>query len=124
MLFVAITGRRIAHNLRSFNTEEFKVHSSTVTVVTDGFLSKILSEPDGFAVIESPLICQQNFRDIIYSKVTYRKEDDTFEVFKSTISGRPIYYHLSSNQVRLPHSARVLIFACKPISPRDTLKII
>jgi len=96
MFLVAITKLKIANNF-DFNIEEFKIKSSFVTVVTDNFLSTFNSNGKGFSVTESPLISTPNFRDVVYSQVNFNKNDNNLTIFKSTISGRPIYYHFNSN---------------------------
>ncbi|MBE3089009.1 MAG: hypothetical protein IMZ41_01885 [Actinobacteria bacterium] len=96
MFLVAVTKNGIAENFQSVKIDEFNIHSLKVTVVTDKFLSDFVSEPDGFSVIESPLITSPDFRNIIFSKVTYNNKNDTLSIFKSTISGRSIYYHINT----------------------------
>jgi len=96
MFLMAITKDGIANKFHSGKIEEFLVHSLNVTVITDDFLSGFFSEPDGFSVIESPLIKNPDFHKIIYFKITYELKDDTVTLFKSTVSGRPIYYHINS----------------------------
>jgi asparagine synthetase B (glutamine-hydrolysing) len=60
-------------------------------------LSDFISEADGFSVVESPLIGTPDFRNIIFSKVSYDGKSDSLSIFKSTVSGRPIYYHINPN---------------------------
>jgi len=96
MFLVAVTKSEIAHNFQSFNVEEFKINSFIATVVTDKFLSKCIPEPNGFSVTESPLISFPNSRNIVFSQANYDKNDNVFRIIRSTISGRPIYYHTNS----------------------------
>jgi asparagine synthase (glutamine-hydrolysing) len=96
MFLVAITKSEIANNLQSFAIEQFRINSSIITIVTDNFLSNIFSEPRGFSIIESPFIRNQNFGDVIFSQITYNNKNDVLEIFRSTLSGRPIYYHINS----------------------------
>ena len=98
MFLVTITQFKISRFLQSFNIHEFKVDSSQIiTIVTDNFLSKLFLKLEGFSVIESPLISSLNFKDIIFSQITFNNHDNFLDIFKSTISGRPIYYHTNSN---------------------------
>ena len=99
MFLLAITKEEIAPALQgqSYEIHDFKIDSSVVTTVTDNFLSKFISDEDGFSLIESPLLPYQNFTDIIFSQIKYIKKSNTFEISKSTISGRPIYYHTDAN---------------------------
>jgi len=96
MFLVALTRDGVAQNFQSAKIEEFNLHSMKVTVITDNFLSDFVTEPDGFSVIESPLISTSDFRNSIFLKVTYDSKNDSFSILKSTISGRPIYYHINS----------------------------
>lgn len=96
MFLVALTRDGVAQNFQSFKVEEFNLHSSKATVITDNLLSDFVTESDGFSVIESPLISTSDFRNIIFLKVTYNNKNDSFNILKSTISGRPIYYHINS----------------------------
>jgi asparagine synthetase B (glutamine-hydrolysing) len=98
MFLVAITKQEIAQKFRNIKVEEFNIHSSKVTIVTDNFLSNYIAEPDGFSVVESPCISSQNNEKMIFSKVTYNNNEKTLTVFKSTISGRSLYYHLSPEE--------------------------
>ena len=96
MFLVSITKAQIAQNFHSVKVEEFPIHSSKITIVTDNFLSDFFSEPDGFSIVESPLITRPDFRNIIFSQVTYNNKKNNLDIFKSTISGRSIYYHINS----------------------------
>jgi len=97
MFLVAITKDEIAQNFRSVKVEELKIHGLNFTIVIDKFLSDFISEPDGFSVVESPLISTSNYQDIVFSKITYQSKKNILQVFKSTISGRPIYYCITPN---------------------------
>jgi len=95
MFLLAITKNGIAQNFKSVKVEEFNIHSSKVTIVTDKFLSDFISEPDGFTIFESPLIRSPSFRNIIFSQITYQSTKETLTFFKPCMSGRPIYYHIN-----------------------------
>jgi len=95
MFLFALTRDGIAQNFASKKVEEFKIHTLKATIITDRFLSDVISEQNGFSLIESPLISTSCFRDTIFSQVTYDSTTDSIIVFKSTISGRPIYYHIN-----------------------------
>jgi len=94
MFLIAITKREIAHNFQP-TVDEFKSKSSILTVVTDNFLSNCKSNMKGFSVIESPLKSSSKLEDIIFSKVDYQNHDNILSIIRSTISGRPIFYHLN-----------------------------
>lgn len=97
MFFVAFTKNRIADKLKSFDFVEHKANSFIATIVTDNFLSKYFQKQNGFSIIESPLISTSYFNDIIFSEVVYSDSDNLLYIFKPTISGRPIYYHINSS---------------------------
>ena len=95
MFLIAITKDEIANNFKSRFIEEFKIYPFIVTILTDNFLSKFVSEPNGFSVIESPIASSSDYRTIVFSQISYDESNRIFTVFKPTISGRAIYYYLS-----------------------------
>jgi asparagine synthetase B (glutamine-hydrolysing) len=95
MFLLAITKEGISQNFNSMKVEEFNIHSLKVTIIIDKFLSEYMSEPDGFTILESPLISSFNIRDIIFSQITYQKNKETLAVDKPHSSGRPVYYHIN-----------------------------
>jgi len=96
MFLVAITKEEISQNFQNVTIEEQKIHPFLITVITDDFLSKYIPEENGFSVIESPLMQYSNFRDIIFSRAKFNKNDNSFIILQSIISGRPIYYTINS----------------------------
>ena len=124
MFLVAFTKNGVAGNFSSGKVDEFSHNSLKATIVTEKFLSDVFSDLNGFSVIESPLISTSNFRDIIFSQVTCDTTKKTLSVFKSTISGRPIYYHVNqqgeffcSTHISLLRTAGVLIEENKDVLP-------
>jgi asparagine synthase (glutamine-hydrolysing) len=95
MFFFSITKRKITDDLQCVGAKEIKVDSLIFSIVTDSFLSKLISTEDGFSIIESPLISYPHSDQIIFSEITFRNSKKCFEIFRSTISGRPIYYYLN-----------------------------
>lgn len=95
MFLLAITESEIASRLRSPAIKELKFGKYVFTIVTDNFISRFITEPNRFLIIESPLLLNHNFRDLILSQVIY-KYNNVLEIFRSTSSGRPIYYHIDS----------------------------
>ena len=95
MFLLAVTNTEIAADFQhpSWEINDYKIDSFTVTVITDNFLSKFSSDENGFSLIESPCL-SKNFEEIIFSQIEYKKQSNSFEILKSTISGRPIYYHI------------------------------
>jgi len=96
MFLVAITKDEISQNFQNIKLEELNIHPFLITVITDDFLSKYIPEENGFSVIESPLLQYSNFKDIIFSRITFNKNDNSFIILRSIISGRPIYYTINS----------------------------
>ncbi len=96
MFFVSITKKKIIDSLQSTNATELKYDNLVCTVVTDSFLSKIDLMQDGFSVVESPLLSHTESCKMVFSEVTYRHSEKLLEIFRSTISGRPIYYTLNT----------------------------
>lgn len=95
MFLVVITKNEITQNFDSVNIEESKINNFLITSITDNFLSKRIFEKNGFSIIESPLASSSDYNKIIFSKISYNHIENAFYISKSTISGRPIYYHLS-----------------------------
>lgn len=96
MFLVAITHSGIENNFQNFNVEKFRKGGSIITVVTDNFMSKIVPEPEGFSVIESPLISNENFMGLIFSQVKFNESLKVLEIRRPTLSGRAIYYLIDS----------------------------
>lgn len=94
MFLIAITKQEIAQSFDSVDIEELKIDNFIITSIVDNFLSKRIIEKNGFSIIESPLV-SSDFNKIIFSKFSYNSIDNVFYASKSTISGRPIYYHLN-----------------------------
>lgn len=95
MFLIALTKNGIAQNFQSVKVEEFNIHGLKFTFILDNFLSDFTSDSDVFSIIESPLIQFHNFQKIIFSQINYEDKNDILDVFQSTISGRPIYYHIN-----------------------------
>jgi len=97
MFFISLTKNEISQNFDAFNIEETKVNGFIYTSIIDNFLSKRVFEKNGFSIIESPLKQGPDEQKIIFSKIHYNPEKTKLSLSKSTISGRPIYYYLNSN---------------------------
>ena len=96
MFLIALTKNDIAQNFQSMKVEEYLIHSCKVTIVIDKFLSDFILYSDGFSVIESPLINTCDVENIIFSKILFNNKIDMISLFRSTLSGRPIYYHINT----------------------------
>jgi len=98
MFLIAITQKPIKERFiqNKCNISQIKAGLLSATIVTDNFLSRYSANLDGFSIIESPLISQPEVREVILSEVIFKKKENKISVFKPTISGRPIYYHINS----------------------------
>jgi asparagine synthetase B (glutamine-hydrolysing) len=97
MFFLSLTKRKLDDAFESLNVKEIQSKPFVITIVTDNFLSKLTINKNGFSVIEAPFVSSDNFQDIILGRVIFQENDNTLEIFKPTISGRPIYYHINSD---------------------------
>ena len=95
MFFVSITKKKIVDRMEGEDVKEIQYGLFVFTIVTDNFLSRLTLTEDGFSIVESPLISQAQFPRIVFSEVRYKQKEEFLEIFKSTISGRPIYYTLN-----------------------------
>ena len=95
MFLAAITGKTITSNFNTYTVEEHTVDLFKLTIVTDNFLSMSITKPGELSIIESPFVNSQGYHDLILSKVKYVKGTALIEVYKPTISGRPIFYHVN-----------------------------
>jgi len=95
MFLVAITKQEISQNFKNVQLEQLKIHPFIITIATDNFLSKYLPLEKGFSVIESPFFSSPKTGQIIFSQGTYHQQNRSFEIGRSTISGRPIFYTIN-----------------------------
>jgi len=116
MFLVAITKKGLQSRFESFNVRQLQLKSFVATIVTDNFLSKSTIAKEGFSVIESPLISAPDCQDIILGRAIFEEKNNTLELFKPAISGRPMYYHINrageffcSTQIALLREAGVVI---------------
>lgn len=94
MFFIAVTKNEISHLLKNYAVEEIKKNSFIFSIYIDNFLSKLLYQPSGFKIIESPLVSSDKYNNILFSQIQYDEKNDILTIFKSTLSGRPIYYSI------------------------------
>lgn len=116
MFLISITKTKIEGIFQSLNTNQLYVKPFIITIVTDNFLSKLITNENGFSIIESPLISENNFHDIVLVQVNFNRNNNNLEIFKPLISGRPIYYHINpdgeffcSTHIRLLREAGIKI---------------
>jgi hypothetical protein len=95
MFFISVSKRKSIDELQWAGAIKFSAGSWLFTVVTDNFLSSLFPDRDGFSIIESPLAVHRNAEKVVFLKATYSKGDNSLDIFRSTLSGRPVYYHLT-----------------------------
>ena len=98
MFLIAITKNRIEEKFLHNNwiVKQIDAGLFSATIVTDNFLSRYSANSGGFSIIESPLVNRPDVKEVILSEVTFNEKENKLSVFKPTISGRPIYYHINS----------------------------
>ncbi len=98
MFLIAITKNPIKERFLhcECDVSRLKTGQLQATIVTDNFLSQYYEDSSGFSVIESPLANRPDVKDVILSEVTFSEKENILSIFKPTISGRPIYYHINS----------------------------
>jgi len=96
MFLLAITNDGIVDKFQSYPVQQVMIGRCNATIVTDNFLSRLISKPDGFSIIESPLARESDSGGIILSLVNYNQNKDIITVSGATTSGRPIFYYLNS----------------------------
>ena len=116
MFLVAITKDEILQNFKNNSCEEYKIHPFIITIITDNFLSQYIPGENGFFVVESPLLSSSDIMNVVFSQFTYDKKSDSFFILRSTIGGRPLYYHTNvkgeffcSTHISLLRKAGVII---------------
>jgi len=138
MFLITVTKNEISHNFRFSNIEELEFNSSKMTIVTDNFLTKFIMEEGGFSVVESPLNSPHDSKKNIFSQVKYDQDNKVINIFRSAVSGRPIYYYINnegdffcSTHIHMLRDAGVLIeentkvlpefFVYRIVTPPNTL---
>ncbi len=98
MFLIAITKNRIEERFlhNKYIVNQIDAGLLSATTVTDNFLSRYSENSGGFSIIESPLVSLPDVREVILSEVIFNEKENRLSIFKPTISGRPIYYHINS----------------------------
>jgi len=96
LFLFSVSDFQIEKDFKNFDVEKFRAGSRYYMVVTDGRSSRSTSRPSGLSVIESPLAAHDNYVDLMFSKIEFDLEKNEIVIFKSTLSGRPIYYCIDS----------------------------
>ncbi|MFH1009617.1 MAG: asparagine synthetase B family protein [bacterium] len=92
-----MTKQAMAQAFRPADVKESEVDSSILTIVADDYLCKVVSDANGCSLVESPLRSSPDCGDVAFSQVRFDRSERQLSIFKPTLSGRPIYYHINSN---------------------------
>lgn len=96
MFCITVTRNPIKDNLKSYDVHEITTRNFVITIVTDNSLSHYVLKHDGFTVRETPQSEEHQLDGLMLSEVTCDVKTKRISFFSSTISGRPMYYHLNS----------------------------
>jgi asparagine synthetase B (glutamine-hydrolysing) len=99
MLFVALTRSSISMILPGSLFRQFRASAKwLLTCATDDFLSRLSKTPDKIVAEESLLGSAENpDNDVSFIAACFSTALQTLRVTKSTVSGRPLYYHTNSS---------------------------
>ena len=97
MLLVAISRSSLLGHLSRCSAQQFNVAKDwLLTVVTDGFLSRVEVSEDEIVASESLLGSSNTGPDLQFITARFAHPLRTLEICKSTVSGRPVYYSAGS----------------------------
>ena len=97
MFLVSFTKGKIADSFQSLKVKQFQKKPFFITVATDSFLSKFRKNEKGFSFTETPFDLPDASQEISLVEITFMEDENILEIFKPTISGRPVYYHVNSD---------------------------
>ena len=117
MLLAALSRSSLPGAFGSFSHQQFSVAPGwLLTIATDELLSGIKVSDDEIVGAESLLSPLGVGSDVKFISARFSRQLRTLEILKTTISGRPVYYHLGSNgeffvstHIRLLRQAGVVI---------------
>jgi asparagine synthetase B (glutamine-hydrolysing) len=83
--------------LKDMRPEEIKLACGwSLTIMTDDFLSALKIQLPEVRVIEGPFLGTPDFENRSFSEIQVNTTDGAIQLFKSTIAGTTIYYHINS----------------------------
>lgn len=98
MLLVALSRSSLLGQLKSYSAQQFPTGTDwLLTVVTDGSLSQVKVLEGEVLGSESLLNSLTAESDTEFVSARFSFGDQTLSIRKSTVSGRPVYYHLGAN---------------------------
>ena len=97
MFLVAITDLSRRCLLKDLRAEEIQLATGRfLTIVTDDFVSTASIHLPEVRVIETPFASSADSGTTLFSEVNVNTSDGSIQLFKSTIAGTTVYYHISS----------------------------
>ena len=94
MHIVSVTNYKIDNNFPDFTFNQSMNEGMYITAITDSFFSKVIFSHDKLSIIESPLNQDYIDNNLTYNKIEYNNEKKEITFYKSTLSGRPLYYYI------------------------------
>jgi asparagine synthetase B (glutamine-hydrolysing) len=98
MLFIALTRSGVLESLAPHSARQFPVGPGWyLTCATDDFVSRLAVSEDEIVVSESLLASWENRdHDVPFVTARFLRSLQILEIFKSTVSGRPVFFSTSS----------------------------
>jgi len=94
MLFVSFTKSKLKE-LTSEKKTEIITNKFIITIITDDLLSFFQKDTKGLTIYEAPFKLTKNVPALHFFKIRFDNNEDTISLSQSTISGRPLYYHIN-----------------------------
>jgi asparagine synthase (glutamine-hydrolysing) len=95
MFLIAITKKKINNNFGLNKIKEIKNPLFISTIYVDDCLCKYKLDNDIFYITDSIINSKSSNQDIIFSKIEFNQKNFFIKIFQSSISGKPIYYHIN-----------------------------
>ncbi len=98
MLFFALTNSPVSNTLTGNQIQTHLGNGMYLTMVSDEFFSHITETDTKITIRESIHFGEaKHVENGILSEIIYYLDQDTVQIYKPTISGRPLYYHLNNS---------------------------
>jgi len=99
VFLVSITRKRLDHASFPLTIRERETQGFIVSAAVDGRLATMPDHPDPgcMVLIESPFAGTDESEKVRFLELTFREREGTITIHKPTVSGRPLYYHISEN---------------------------
>jgi asparagine synthetase B (glutamine-hydrolysing) len=126
MLLVALSRSSLLGQLKSHSARQFAtgVDGWLLTILTDGFFSQVEVSEGEILASESLLGSLSSGTNVEFISARFTCRDQTLSLCKSSVSGRPLYYHsagsgefFASTHIRLLHEIGIAIEEDKDVLP-------